>query len=149
MNTLDEVRRFLNRIDEVNCGGCGIAALAIYRWLKKRNLLKGDEKFVFMYVYEDDVFSGNEKFFKGEYDELNAPSHIVLKIGDRLVDSTNRSNEMLEDRYNKKHLGISEEILLKTINHNSWNDSFYREENVPVIEKVLDINLNDVILEFE
>jgi hypothetical protein len=149
MDTLIKVRQILDNIDDINCGGCGVAALAIYRWLKKNNLLFGGEEIVFLYCWEDSVFKCNDKVFKGEREpaELEAPSHIVLNIEGTFIDSTFRTNETLTERYQAKHLGVTEDILLKTINNiGSWNDMFEREYNVPFIESSLGINLKDVIL---
>ena len=40
MKHFAEVLRYLSSIEYINRGGCGVAALAIYRWLKKHDKLK-------------------------------------------------------------------------------------------------------------
>ena len=50
MKHFAEVLRYLSSIEYINRGGCGIAALAIHRWLEKNGMLK-DTKIVFLYDY--------------------------------------------------------------------------------------------------
>jgi hypothetical protein len=151
MDTLIKVRQILNDIHAINWGGCGVATLAMYRWMKKNNQLFGGEEIVFLYVYQDSVYKNNDKVFKGEYDPqyIEAPAHIVLNIEGTFIDSTFRTNQSFDERYHEKHLGITEDVLLRTINNNSWNDDFIRSKFVPIIEKKLNVDLSDVILSFD
>ena len=45
VNTLNQ----LNNIKNINCGGCGIVALSMYRWLKKNKILPKDFKIFYLY----------------------------------------------------------------------------------------------------
>jgi hypothetical protein len=147
METLLDVKEFLNDVDNINSGGCGVAALAMYRWMEKNNMLKGNETFTFLYVSNDDFFyDNNEKYFKGKEQLIIAPAHVVLNIDGTYVDSTRRSNNLLEYRYPRKHVNVTEEELIKSLNNPYWNDSFERNCEVPFIADELGIDLSDVDL---
>ena len=45
---LSEVRNYLNSISYINNGGCGIAALVMFRWMKKNRISTKGVKFHFM-----------------------------------------------------------------------------------------------------
>jgi phosphotransferase system glucose/maltose/N-acetylglucosamine-specific IIC component len=47
--TFKEVRDYLSGIPAISRGGCGVAALAMYLWLKKNNKLSDGFEFVLLY----------------------------------------------------------------------------------------------------
>ena len=59
VKTFDEVLNFLSNIPSINCGGCGISALAMYRWLKKHG--KTTEETAFYYLENDYERHNNNK----------------------------------------------------------------------------------------
>jgi hypothetical protein len=147
MKTLLEVKEFLNDVDYINSGGCGVAALAMYRWMEKNNMLKGNETFTFLYVSNDNFFyDNNEKYFKGKEQLIIAPAHVVLNIDGEYIDSTSRSMERFQYHYPRKHENVTEEELLKSLNDPHWNDLFERDCDVPFIADELGIDLSDVDL---
>lgn len=143
MKTIFDVCKFLDRIENINCGGCGIAALAMYRWLKKNNLLCGDEKFVYLYSFRSEyLFYENQKYFCGESKKMFPASHIGLFHNNRIYDSEGSVNK---NGYLHSHETSVEKVLVKSLkNHTHWNDEFKRNDNINIISKTLDINLNDV-----
>jgi hypothetical protein len=143
---LDDVLDTLSNITFINQGGCGISALSIYRWLGKNELLKGDEHFVYFYTTDDNTYETNEKYLKNDSDYISSASHIGIYIDGNVYDC---NGLIKSNRYTKKHTNIKEDVLIKSINNiECWNDMFYREKNIPYIEKKLKISLNDIKHEY-
>ena len=131
-------------IPYINCGGCGISSLSIYRWIKK-NFNLTDMYFVYVYTNRtEENFKINDKLVKqNRLKTLFAPSHIYLKIGNYFIDSNGCSKSM-KSRYNSSHIEITEKQLIRSINFaKNWND-FFNRENVTKIEELLGINLSDI-----
>ena len=142
MKKLEDVLSYLNRIPCINAGGCGISALAIYRWLKV-NDNKGKLSFAYMYRDNSDSSLINNKNALKTGDTLETPAHVMVKINKpfcfkKLIDSEGMTNS----RYIYGH-SVDEKRMLETINWSSWNDSFDRK-HVRQIQKALKINLSDV-----
>lgn len=146
--TLNQVRKFLDNFNLINHGGCGVAALSMYRWLKKNDLLTGDECFVFLYQSQDSFYDTNEKFFKGENKEIVSCSHVVLKKDNEYFDSTDKNRASFSWRYSAEHDNVSEDNLINALNTDCWNSSFIRELSIPIIELALGIDLSDIIIYF-
>ena len=143
LSTFNEVRNFLNNIDSINCGGCGISALAMYRWLKKHGLTT--EQTAFYYLENDeDRHNNNKSYFSNKDVALIAPCHVVLYHNDQTIDCNGFKSI---NSYDYQLLEKSEEFLIKMINNiHSWNCAFRRKENVPKIAKTLGISLSDIKL---
>ncbi len=144
METVEDIRNFLsNDIHNINCGGCGIAALTIYRWLKKNNQLKGDEKFVFLYNGESS-FLNNSEVLKNNKGIPMACSHICLYSNGKYIDS----NSIVSiNKYKWVHHIDSEIFLLDAINNiDPWATWFNRCQ-VCEIAKKLNVNLSDIKIE--
>jgi hypothetical protein len=147
LTTLNQVRRFLDNFEYINYGGCGIAALSMYRWLKKNNMLKGNECFIFLYQANDFYYNTNERFFKGLSKNIVSCTHVVLKIDDEYYDTTGKTRTMFLWRYLSQHDNIPEDNLIIALNNDCWNYLFDRKLYVPIIEKVLGIDLSDIIID--
>lgn len=137
---------FLDNIENINYGGCGVAALALYRWLQKNESIDG-VKIVFCYSgYEQDTLENNRsKLDEGDINLL-APSHVMLYRSGRYFDS---EGGLELPRYPLLQF-IELSVLLATINEpngehylDGWNETFDREA-IPVIEKGLDVDLSDI-----
>lgn len=154
----DMLRR-INSIDFINCGGCGVVALTIYKWLKKHKMLSSDFKFIFVYRGDSVMYSHNHviltKIDKSPnlIKNLLVPSHIVIYNDGNYYDS----NGLLVDFYsNLQHNVLDVNAILTILNETiddegdirtwdlRWNCMFNRKKNVPLIEKYSGIKLNEV-----
>lgn len=139
--SLEEVMDYLSNIPDINAGGCGISALAMYRWLKKHNLLN-NTKFVYLHFSMSEYEDNRLAMVNGT--KLFAPPHCVLEHNGILIDS---DGEVDTYEFGEHHLTIDDErVIVDSINSDDWNPSFDREKWVPKIEKRLGINLSDVEL---
>lgn len=151
-----KVLKDLRTIPTINEGGCGIAALSMYRWLKQKNLLNGDEHFKFLYLYDD-----YDMFFKNQYEtvidalqnsnsEIITPDHVVFYYSDNHYDSNGTKDHIIEadEMYNiNLTQSVDEKQLVETINNVSdWSPKFNRNLYVPYIEEKLSITLSDIVL---
>ena len=146
IKNFDDVLNFLNTIACINTGGCGISALAMYRWLKKHGLTTEQTAFYFL---EDDENNhiNNKQYFSNKEVMVKASSHVVLFHNDQTIDC---SGFVPIDVWNYHLLENSEEFLLAMINNCiwTWNYKFNRKEQVPEIAKTLEIDLSDVIIRY-
>lgn len=138
MNVIGKALKFLNSIPNINSGGCGIAALAMYRYLKKNKLLPKDFKILFLYNNNcKSLYDANRK--GGNF----GANHIVFWFNGNLYDT----DGLFEIEYTdyKYILPASIKKLLAALNDdNGWNPMFKREKQIPKIERRLKINLSDV-----
>jgi hypothetical protein len=142
MKTLKSVEKFISTIPYINAGGCGIAALAIYRWIEnnKPELLNKTE-ILFIYMDDEKDYKTNCKLLQTKKTVLKVPSHVVIKVKRKLY------NDMYWRTY-KKHT-VTLKHLINTINNTkkyNWNTMFYRDPNTSIISKKLNVNLTDVKL---
>lgn len=141
---IKHIQWLLNHVDNINDGGCGISALAMYRWLKKNKELAGDESFTFYYRGENDPFyiMNNNVLKKDKMDgRLNSAAHVMLFHNGRDIDSMGECPPM---NYDIRHEKITEDLLLEAINYGDWNSDFNRKRSVNQIEIALKIDLSDV-----
>lgn len=143
LESFDQVRNFLNNIENINCGGCGISALAMYRWLKKHGQTTEQTTFCFL---ENDYSNHktNQEYHTNKEVVLRASCHILLFYDGQTIDSNGYHSTCSYD-YNL--VEKSEEFLLAMINNVwTWNFMFNRKEHVKNIAKTLGIDLSDVKL---
>lgn len=146
---IQSVLECLDSIPFINHGGCGISALAFYRWCKKNGVRVCDRPFVFLWDRHDEweARHNDELLQNGELDRVEVPSHIVIRLDDGLYDSTGITN-YVETGYwpNQQEYDLNEEELLVIINRPSdWNPTFRRSKHIEKIEFGLDVDLSDVI----
>ena len=145
--TFKDVQKEIDQIPFINNGGCGIAALAMVRWIKKYAY----DQMTYLFVMgHNDVgsFKLNAAIVANATKlEPTSANHIGPIIYDHLnnkqmiVDSTATYNMLNYDYVNTFR---DERILLKAINQvDHWNPVFNRG-NVDIIAKSLNINLSDV-----
>lgn len=144
-NLITKVRK---EVSSINNGGCAIFALALYRYLKKTNQLKGDEKFVYLYrEWDEDSYKTNEYCLKGDLDpEYNVMSctHACLYHNGVYIDS---NGELITARYDliqEIPVSLEKDFLVNSLNKGGWNWMFERDWNIPIIERILKVDLSDI-----
>jgi len=140
MKTLQEVRNYLADINYISNGGCGIAAYAMYLWLKKNDQLTDDFKFVFLYNGwgDEEYYENNLRVLKNRDGIPVAASHIGIFHNGIHMDC---ESEIKLTRYKHIQFIEDEEFLVNALKSNSWNHLFDRDKQIPIIEKALDIDL--------
>ena len=129
-----ETRKFLNQIGTINCGGCGFSALALYDAAKREGL---KPKIVYLYhaLWESGSMLKNNQYKEGKRKTADACSHVLVKIGNRLYDSSGVIGKGMLYMY-KLDEEITREHLVSSINNKGvWNDTFDRERWIPHIQK--------------
>lgn len=121
--SLADVQSNLNDIPYINTGGCGVAALVLYRHLVSNNK---KPKIVLLYrKYEEcDLEFNARKIETGDYRNLIVPYHICIiwkgqRIDSEGYDAHATCNTDLEQT-------ITEDILIELLNTGEWNDNFDR-----------------------
>jgi hypothetical protein len=152
ITTLEEVFKYLAWIPRINNGGCGISALAIYRWLEKENLLiknpilkYKNTRFVFCYEkYCKSIMQNNKKAVKNLDTPPIAPNHAVLYHMGEYIDA----DGIVDISTYEWMQNITEEEFIVRANNNVdyWNPDFNRNKYLGLIEKKLDIDLSDIRL---
>ena len=135
------VQEYLNSIETINWGGCGISAYAMFLWLQKNNMLTEDVKVVFLHhSYSANDFQTNQSFYLQGVGKPVAPEHVALIRNGVTIDSSGEYKRVNEYDY---HLAVSIEkagdFLVNSLNDNNWNSMFDRPSIVPKIEKDLGI----------
>ena len=145
MRDLYEVQSYLNDISCINHGGCGIAAYAMYLWLKKENKLEKGTKFVFLYDNGDDTrFFNNQTVLKEKNGDVYAPSHVCLYHNGYYIDSD--TCDVYIGQYKRKHIVDESWFLVNSLcNIFTWNLTFNRKNNMSKIEKTLGIKFDKEI----
>lgn len=145
MKTLNEVMGFLNEIPYINSGGCAIASLAMYRWLKNNNMLKEDTMFVYLYFYKSDSYEQNCLAIN-EGTTPSSCSHTVLWHDGFYIDSKGlySKSELYKKDYQYFLEIHNEYFIVNSINGGNWNDSFERSW-IEEIQNELGIDLSDIL----
>ncbi len=139
MKKLKQVQKYLNKIPNINKGGCGISTLAMFRWLKE-NTAVGNTKFVFLYS-DKDRYLNNQKVLRDKRRKAEVPNHSCLLFQGEFIDSTG-----LLDISNFAWIQIvdEEEFLIRVLdNVKDWNWGFDRNY-IKKIEKKLKLDLEDI-----
>jgi len=145
INNFDDVLSFLNKIPAINNGGCGISALAMYRWLKKNGQLKPDTNFIYL-EDDDSYYEQNMQYLKGEAELPTSCYHVLINHDNNKYDSR---GIQVSDTYKYKY-SVDIDFLIKSINNRlKWYYNFNRDNCIPLIEKGLDIDLSDICRETE
>jgi hypothetical protein len=137
LSTFAELRANLARIPNIHGGGCGISALAMYKWLKENKKLSKDFKFYFFYSFiAGNDYEYNNRVLRNEIDnQLEVPCHIGIYYRGRIIDC---KSEVV--RYTFSHPVELEHLdaVVKMINDpHEWNYSFNRSVHLPVIESFI------------
>jgi hypothetical protein len=145
VNTVEEMLTYLTTIENINYGGCGIAAISMYRWLLKNDSVDNSENLYFAYLYkraDKDRYLSNKKAIKTKGKKnIRVPNHIAICYNNTYIDCMGTINlkhyEWIQNIYDV-------DFVLKTINDSDeWNIRFNRQI-VSKIENTLDIDLSDI-----
>jgi hypothetical protein len=137
--TFKKTRKTLNGIPNINRGGCGLAALALFDAAKREGK---SPKIVYCYTaFDGSSLRKNNQFKEGKRKKATSCHHVVIKLGKRYWDSTGKLDqaefedfEWIDDTITRKHLVAS------INNKGTWNPSFSRESWMPEIEQLIKKN---------
>ena len=142
---LESILECLDSIPNINHGGCGISALAIYRWCKANGVKVSKRPFVILlsesYGDKWTIEHNRDIIEMGDFRRITL-SHVAIKVGKKLIDSTGQPD--LDYYKHRQPEQLNESELIEALD-SSWNHMFDREESIPKIELALNIDLSDVL----
>jgi hypothetical protein len=141
IKSFEDVQEYLNGIPCINCGGCGISALVMFRWLKKN----GQEvELVFLYdSYYEYCKDNNQRVMEKHEGEPDVPPHCCIRIKKRTYIDSEGSKRMVK-RYNIRQI-VPEWLLIDALRIHDWNHMFERTTYLMnKISEDLGIDLSDV-----
>lgn len=125
----------LNSIRTLNHGGCAITALALHKYIKK-NYPDVEPTIVYLFSDCDDSYEAMKAGF------ARSCGHAVVKINGLYLDSHGFRHPLDVKRkmWLTRSLDVEPEIAHESINRREWNPSFDREEHVPTICSILEMD---------
>ena len=143
----DDIRVILENIPCIGHGGCGVSAIAMFRWLISKGFPQVNLSFLMGYN-QHNSYLNNSQAYANEVDLPNSCSHVALVI-------QYEDNDLILDYSKRLHVNsylysqiVDEEALISSLNTNpyEWNTEFDRQKYIPIIAKKLKINLSDIKL---
>jgi hypothetical protein len=135
----------ISRIKAIHCGGCGIVMLALYRHLCETKKLHGDEQFVYWYTNEfDSDLCKNQAYTNSGEGCPSSCSHATLFHNGRFWDSDGEVHKVLYPVSFKIDVENEKFVIHSLNNMDRWNCCFDRTKNIPIIEEILNVKLNDI-----
>ena len=137
--TFKQTRKLVSEIPNINRGGCGLAALALFDAAKREGK---EPKIVYCYTgWDDSNLHKNNQFKEGKRKKATSCHHVVIKLGKKYWDSTGKLDpeeienfETLDEEITRKH-------LISSINNKgAWNNMFSRKEWMPKLQKLIKKN---------
>jgi hypothetical protein len=149
IKTLADVRQFLAKIPYLHEGGCGVSAIAMYRWLQKYTK-NPKVRFVLCYAKgSKSFFNKNSRFLAGATDTPTACSHAGIYYSDpktKLTAPIDARGYLPINSYEYTQIFKSVKPMLAMVKaKDEWYEKFDREKWIPIIEKKLKIKLKDVL----
>lgn len=138
-----QAQNHLSTIQFINSGGCGIAALALYRWRKAHDMRVNG----FAFLYDDawDLEHNQKAIQASQLSKMETPSHVALIVDKKLHDSEGDSANKTCKHITCIQPGITEATLLYLINQpHRWHHRFNRKLSIPEIESQLGVDLSDI-----
>lgn len=120
MKQLKEIREFLNKIPNINAGGCGISTLSMYLYAKK----KLNKKF--------DIF------------DINFGDHFVLGYKDNDEMIYFDCSKIRPTRFEFRKIISLDELILYVNDPDFWNTDFDRKY-IKSIDKKFKLGLSKII----
>lgn len=131
----EDVRSYLSNIPSINNGGCGYAALAMYRFLNKRH---NSCRIVFLHDFTDSSSINNLKYLNGETSTADSCSHVCILYNNKLIDC---KEEINVSYYRTIFVSRGEDMLTNALKNGKWNPDFDKRM-ISNIEQKLNINLS-------
>ncbi len=141
-NLFQLIQSFLKTVENLNNGGCGIAALALY----DAAVLEGkNPKIIYLYhPYYDSTLHINEDVIRGEREKAESCWHVVIEIDGKIFHAdgeitteTENFGEMLDY---PKHT-VDREMLINSLTNGGWNSSFDRKKWYPKIKEMVGLEV--------
>ena len=132
-------QRKFDNIRNINSGGCGVSALALFKTIMKtKPLIK--PQFVFLYNYKD-LYLHNTMVLKNGRGRPKAPAHCCLLYDGEFIDST---GEVDISDWGWVQIVDKIKFLRECIrNKKEWNTMF-KWDNIRTIERELKISLKEI-----
>lgn len=136
MNLFNKVQNELQKVEAINDGGCGIAALVLY----EAAILEGkNPKIVYLYGdWEYEKKMANKGFKQGKITNAESCMHIVIELEEGLIDC-NGSIGNNWDTSDKDY--VTKEHLIASLTWGGWNSVFDRKKWYPKIKQILADNI--------
>lgn len=128
-------RRELDKIPNINRGGCGIVAYAMSKWLKKH-----DVEHSVLFCDWSTLIRWNV-----QRKDPTSCSHVVIQINDYIFDTDERIH--IDDFRFEEESRVEitcDEYLKRCLNIREWNRDFKRQKNITTIENILNVSLDEV-----
>jgi hypothetical protein len=143
IDSFASVLNYLNNIDYINQGGCGISVLAMHRWLVKNKLSSFSFNFVCVYFkHSKDRYVTNQAYLESGKGGLIAPNHVLYYYNGQLFDS--RGEQYTSGYEYNLYINTEENLIAMINNVSEWNSDFDRLEYVNRIESALNISLKEI-----
>ena len=143
--TFEEVRQYLASFSCISGGGCGVAALAMYKWLDKQGEIEDDFKFVLCYrVRDEETYINNVGVLRNKNGKAQACDHIGIYYDGKYIDC--RRSLDLTDYGTIQFISYDDTWFMQNALNNvgTWNTMFDRKQHIPEIEEALDISLKEI-----
>ena len=121
--TFKQTVKSLDKIPDINHGGCGLAALALFDASKREGK---KAKIVYCYTgWDVTALHKNNQFKEGKRKKATSCHHVVIKLGKRYWDSTGALSKKEIKNFDTVDEEITRKHLISSINNKgSWNDVF-------------------------
>lgn len=139
-----EVRKYLSDIPSINQGGCGVAALAMYKWLVKKDKIDYTFSFVLCYNYQTEEYVNNSHVLRTRKGDAVACHHVVIYYEQQFLDCNGKMEPSIYDTLQFVKYDDAWFMQNAINNKSSWNSMFDRKTWVPEIEEMLDISLKEI-----
>lgn len=142
---LSDVRYYITTLQNINLGGCGIAAVTMWRWLKANDLLTENDKIVFLYGKDlKKVYANNVYAFNGGHNKPYSCDHVCLFYNGLYFDCFDL---VKIEKYFWVQF-VDENFLVESLNNGIWNSTFNRALAIDFITNELnDKNiLQDIVI---
>ncbi len=139
MEKLEDIRKLLAAVPNIDLGGCGIAALVMYRWIKKHDP-ENIPTVVFLYRFTSLYKDNTRTMTLGGVPE--ACSHACILYKGEYIDCKETINIKL--RKHNHHIKDIEFVEKSINNVSDWNEDFDRKEWINLISYMVEIDLSDI-----